>query len=66
MIIMEIRISGKNTPHPGYKDLSAWIKKTKDGRNVLIMNLGELVISMYPYDKNCIREFSKNLKEIID
>ena len=63
---MEIRISGKNTPHHGYKDLSAWIKKTTDDRNVLIMNFGELSIAMYPYDKNCIREFGRKLQEIMD
>ena len=63
---MEIRISGKNSPHPGFCSLSAWIRKTKDNRNVLIMDLGEIQVSMYPFDKRCVQELGKKLQEITE
>lgn len=63
---MEIRISGKNSSDPGYCSLSAWIRKTKDERKVLIISLGDLKISMYPYSDNCVRELGKKLQELVE
>ena len=58
---MEIRLSGKHTDSPGYKSMSAWIKTTKDERKVLIINLGELRISVHPFDRHHVRELGQKL-----
>lgn len=63
---MEIRLDGKRHNSPGYKDMGAWIRVTKDGRKVLILSLGEVKISVHPYDQNVVRELGKKLQEIID
>lgn len=62
---MEIRLSGKNENQIGYKSLSAWVRTTKDKRQVLILNLGELQISIYPFDKHSVSELGKKLQEIV-
>jgi len=63
---MEIRISGKRDDSPGYKSLSAWVRKTNDGKKVLIFNLGELQISMYPFDSYLVKELGITLQKIVD
>jgi len=63
---MEIRISGKRDNNIGFCDLSAWIRETKDKRKVLILNLGEVKISMYPFNKRCVNELGKKLQDITE
>lgn len=63
---MEIRLDGKHHNSPGYKNMGAWIRTTKDQRKVLILSLGEVKISVYPYDRNTVNELGKKLQEIID
>lgn len=61
---MEIRLSGKNDDSPGYKSLAAWIRKTIEDKEVLILKLGELQISIYPFDRNQMRELGVKLQEL--
>ena len=61
---MEIRLSGKHSDSPGYKSMSAWIKTTKDSRQVLVINLGELKITVHPFDRYQVRELGQKLIEI--
>jgi len=63
---MEIRISGKNESSPGYKSLSAWIRETKDKREVLIINLGEVKVSIYPFDRFTVKQLGEKLQEIVN
>jgi len=63
---MEIRVSGKRNNNIGFHDLSAWIRETVDHRKVLVLSLGEVQITMYPYDNNCVRELGKKLQELTD
>jgi len=66
VIIMEIRISGKRDKNIGFCSLGSWIKETKDKRKVLIIDLGEITISMFPFDKRCVHELGKKLQEITE
>jgi hypothetical protein len=59
---MEIRISGKNGP--SFISFGAWIKQTKDKRQVLIFKLGELQIAIYPFDKYQLRKLGEKLIEL--
>jgi hypothetical protein len=61
---MEIRLSGKQFNSPGYKSMSSWIRTTKDKRKVLVIKLGELEISVYPFDRYQIRQLGTKLLEI--
>jgi hypothetical protein len=62
---MEIRLSGKeDPPNVGYKSFSSWIRKTKDGRDILVINLGEVKVSVYPFDRGVISELGRKLQEI--
>ena len=56
---MEIRLNGKED-RIEYKTFSAWITKPGN-KEVLIMNLGELKISVFPFDRNQLRELGEKL-----
>lgn len=63
---MEIRVSGKRDNNIGFCSLGSWIRETKDKRKVLILELGEVRISMYPYDRQSVNELGKKLQEITE
>lgn len=62
---MEIRLSGKNDNQIGYKSMSAWIRTTKDKRRILVIKLGELQISIYPFDSHTVSKLGQKLKDIV-
>lgn len=61
---MEIRINGKlDESGPGMKTFSAWITNPQ-GREVLVINIGECKITVHPFSRNQIRSLGQKLVEL--
>jgi hypothetical protein len=57
---MEIRLNGEFKIGSENKSFSAWVTRPK-GKEVLVLNLGECKITIYPYDRNQIRSLGEKL-----
>ena len=59
---MELRMSGKEGV--ASKTFAAWISEPSSDKQILNMILGDLKVTVFPYDKNQIRRLGEKLIEL--